>query len=184
MNDFDGQGENVRQVAVDGGNFQIKGILFAILGMIVGVALMSTIGGFSGLRWTYTIGGGALGLLVSKVYKIGNEKQGILGQVIVVTFSIIGVILAVLSGYAIYIYRLFGISLLSSFDLLIQFVGNGLANIFSSFRTIFDDTNLENMIVSDIIFGSGVAASAALKGLSFKNKSSETTLADEEDFEL
>jgi len=144
-----------------------KGIIFAVVGMLVGIIVQLIMGGFFDRRMGWIVGA-IIGAAISFGYSFGKGRQGSTRQITVVGLAILGVILGVWGGYVIHVYRWgFARNLSIAMSLVSQLLGDGFFGLFSDFGSLFDDT-VHGEMLRDIGFGSIVAIAVAWKAWGIK----------------
>jgi len=178
MDNFNQQTDYTHQLNGEENTPSAKGILFAALGMLIGLSIQLTVGGFFGLRIGW-IGSAAIGFLVSKGYQLGKGKEGTIKLITMIVLPSVGIILAVWFGYAIFMWN--ELSFLMDFPTTLDIIGrailNSIGNVFSNFSLMFDGT-LEGDILFDILIGLVISLSISLKNL---NSEDDTTYETTED---
>jgi len=131
-----------------------KGILFAVLGMLVGIAIQFLMGGVFEIRMGW-IAGGLMGAAISFGYSFGKGQAGVIRQVTIVVASLVGATIGVWGGWAIYFYRSGWVR-----DLLAGFTVT---------RESFFSGASEGVLARDILIGAGVAIAVAWKAWGAKD---------------
>jgi len=140
-----------------------KAIVFAIIGMLVGIIPYLIIGGVLDMRGWW-IGAASVGGAISVGWHLGNGKSGVTRQVTIIILSIIGAIITIHLGYAIAIYRIgIGADFMAALDWTIDLFFDGLDVMFDNFGSIFGNDHLEAMIAWDTLLAIGVAIAVAWK---------------------
>jgi len=138
-----------------------KAIVFAFLGMLVGIIPYLLIGGLLDMRGWW-IGAAAVGGAVSLGWHLGKGKSGAIRQITIIILSIIGTFVSIQLGYAIAISRLgFGIEVMESLEWTIDLFFDGLGVMFDNFGSIFSSGDLASMIAWDTVLGIIVAIAVA-----------------------
>jgi len=125
-----------------------KGILFAVVGMLVGIGIQFLMGGVLEMRMGW-ISGAVMGAAISLGYSFGKGQSGIIRQVTIVVTSFVGATIGVWGGWAIYFYR-----------------SGWVRDVFGGFTFVWDAFFAgvtEGAIVQDILFGSIMAIIVAWK---------------------
>ena len=150
MEGFNGSlnGEQQEQASI------AKGIIFALIGMLIGIIPYLITGGVFELRLFGIVGGTSVGFGVSFGWHLSKGPEGNIRQMVMVLLSIIGSIVTVILGYAVFHYRL-GIG--ASFMNALDFTINGFFNGFGEF---FNDAG---MLTRDSLLTAGIAIATSWK---------------------
>jgi len=138
-----------------------KAIVFAFLGMVVGIIPYLIIGGILDMRGWW-IGAASVGGAISLGWHLGNGKSGAIRQITIIILSIIGTFVTIQLGYAIAISRTgFGVDVMYALEWTIELFFDGLGVMFDYFDAIFSSTDLAAMIAWDTLLGIIVAVAVA-----------------------
>jgi len=158
MENFDGllNGETQNEGTVG------KAIVFAFLGMLVGIIPSLVIIGLLDMRGWWIVAA-SVGGAISLAWHLGKGRSGAIRQITIILFSIIGTFVAIQLGYAIAISRIgLGIEVMEALEeWTIGLFLDGLAVMFDNFSSIFSSGDLASMIAWDTVLGSIVAIAVA-----------------------
>ncbi|MCL2563786.1 MAG: hypothetical protein FWE08_07100 [Oscillospiraceae bacterium] len=137
-----------------------KGILFALIGMVVGFGLWLAVIALFGVGTGGAVGGAlaaVLGMAVAAGYKLGQGKPGVVGIVIVALLTAIAAAGVIIFGSAIILYQEgFGSSVWEALDLLF-----GLMEISADVSRVF---------FQDLAISVGIATVLAIVAMVGGNK--------------
>jgi len=128
-----------------------KGILFALIGGVVGAAVWLAVIAFFGRGTGGAIGGafaGVLGVFVGGGYKKGLGKPGIIGYIIVAVIAFVVAAGAIVLGVTIYLYN--------------EGVADSLGD---TFERMMDYRPLRAALIQDLLFMSGIAIGGSIMGI-------------------
>jgi len=127
MENFNGTLHGVRKEGSTG-----RGLLFAIIGMLLGIAACIVFIGILAWDFAFWLAGPILGGLISGGWWLGKGPSGATRQITMIILSIIGGILGTILAFAVILYNLgFGSTFAVAIDMTLEVV-------FDEFDLIFD----------------------------------------------
>jgi len=139
----------------------VKAIIFAFLGMVVGIIPYLIIGGILDMRGWW-IGAASVGGAISLGWHLGNGKSGAIRQITIIILSIIGTFVTIQLGYAVALSRApFDLDFMYALEWTFELFFDGLGVMFDYFDAIFSSIDLAAMIAWDTVLGIIVAVAVA-----------------------
>lgn len=146
MENFNGSlnGEQQEQTSM------AKGIIFAIIGMLIGIIPYLIVGGLLEFRGWY-IAGASVGICVSIGWHVGKGPVGALRLITMILLSIIGSFITIILGYAIFYHRqVFGFDFMFLIEEIIYWFLDGFDDLFGEYGEITFDV-LGAMVVAIVV---------------------------------
>ena len=153
-------GEQQRETSVG------KGIIFAIIGMIVGVIPYIVALGL--LDWSFAwIGGIIVGAGISVGWHIGKGPDNALRKLVVIVLSVVAAVIAVWIGASIYLYRMgLGRDFAAAVRMTGDFFVSNIEDVFGDFSRILDD---DFLILRHFVFIIAFSIGTAWRGWQTRN---------------
>lgn len=116
-----------------------KGIIFALIGMLIGLIPYLILGGMMGERWWY-VGGLAVGFCISLGWSLGKGPTGAIRRLMMISLSILGGVTTIILGYAMFFYDLgLGMDFMHAVEITLDFFSYGFEDIFGIYGEVTFD---------------------------------------------